>query len=131
MKKSVVPHSNHVVVHLLQLLLGHLQGVRRRVDLISLEALIGEADGKRLVLFLQHRESASAFTFPAVLAAIAQFSALGIAGTDLWDIFSMRRGGVGGDGAAGKGSKSLAPQGRGLTGPRGSEQHDGRRSGSN
>jgi hypothetical protein len=57
---------------------------------------------------------------------VAQDFQLGIADTDLWDIFSMRRGGVGGDGAASKGSKSLTPQRRSLTGPRGSEQHDGR-----
>jgi hypothetical protein len=40
------------VVHLLQLLLGGLQSVRRRVELISLEALVGETDGERLVIFL-------------------------------------------------------------------------------
>jgi len=40
------------VVHLLQLLLGRLQSVRRRVELVGLVALVGEADGKGLVILL-------------------------------------------------------------------------------
>ena len=55
--KYFIPHSDHVVVHLLELLLGHLQGVRRRVDLVSLEALIRETDSERLVLILLERAS--------------------------------------------------------------------------
>jgi hypothetical protein len=40
------------MVHLLQLLLGHLQGVRRRVDLIGFKALIGKLDSEGLVILL-------------------------------------------------------------------------------
>lgn len=47
-----IPHRNHVVVHLLELLLGDLQGVRGRVDLVGLEALVGEADSEGLVILL-------------------------------------------------------------------------------
>lgn len=49
---SRIPHGDHVVVHGLELILGGLQGVRGRVDLVGLEALIGEADGERLVILL-------------------------------------------------------------------------------
>jgi hypothetical protein len=52
-KRRRIPHRDHVAVHLLQLLLGGLQSVRRRVELIGLEALVGETDGERLVIFLQ------------------------------------------------------------------------------
>lgn len=49
---AAIPHRNHVVVHLLELLLGDLQGVRGRVDLVGLEALVGEADSEGLVILL-------------------------------------------------------------------------------
>ena len=45
-------HGDHVAVHLLQLILGGLQGVRRRVELVGLEALVGETNGERLVIIL-------------------------------------------------------------------------------
>jgi hypothetical protein len=48
----IVPHGDHVVVHLLELLLGGLEGVRGRVELVGLETLIGETDSERLVLLL-------------------------------------------------------------------------------
>lgn len=40
------------MVHLLQLLLGDLQGVGRGIDLIGLKALIGKLDSERLVILL-------------------------------------------------------------------------------
>lgn len=52
-KAKRIPDRDHVVVHLLQLLLGGLQSVRRRVELVGLEALVGEADGERLVILLR------------------------------------------------------------------------------
>lgn len=48
----IVPHRDHVVVHLLELLLGGLESVRGWVELISLEALIGETDSEQLVILL-------------------------------------------------------------------------------
>lgn len=50
---SHIPHCHHVVVHLLQLLLGGLEGVRRGVQLVGLESLIVEADLEGLVIFLE------------------------------------------------------------------------------
>lgn len=49
-----IPDCYHVVVHLLQLLLGGLQSVRRWVKLVGLEALVGESDCEGLIIFLQH-----------------------------------------------------------------------------
>src|ERR1700761_5675993 len=48
-----VPHSNHVVVHLLQFLLGGAEGVRWRVELVGFEALIREPDVEWLVILLR------------------------------------------------------------------------------
>lgn len=53
----IVPDGDHVVVHLLQLLLGYLDGVRRGVQLVGLEALITEGDLERLVLGLRRKNS--------------------------------------------------------------------------
>lgn len=53
-----VPDGNHIVVHLLELPLGHLDGVRRGVQLVGLEALIAKGDGKGLVLGLQDKQLA-------------------------------------------------------------------------
>jgi hypothetical protein len=47
-----IPGDDHLAVHVLQLLLGHLQGVRRRVQLVGLEALIAEVNRERLVFGL-------------------------------------------------------------------------------
>jgi hypothetical protein len=47
-----VPYGDHVVVHLLQLLLGDVHCVWRRVELVCLEGLVGEADLERLVILL-------------------------------------------------------------------------------
>ena len=47
-----IPDDDHVVVHLLQLLLGNLERVRGGVELVGLEALIAEPDGERLVIGL-------------------------------------------------------------------------------
>ncbi len=45
------------MVDLLQLLLGGLQSVRGRVDLVGLEALIAEVNRERLVIGLQQSKS--------------------------------------------------------------------------
>ena len=47
-----VPYSNHVVVHPLELLLCGVESVWRRVKLVGFEALVGELDFERLVIFL-------------------------------------------------------------------------------
>jgi hypothetical protein len=47
-----IPYSDHVVVHLLQLLLGDIHCVWRRVELVGLEGLVGEADLEGLVILL-------------------------------------------------------------------------------
>jgi hypothetical protein len=48
-----IPDSDHVVVHLLQLLLGDIHCVRRRVEFVCLEGLVREADLEGLVVLLQ------------------------------------------------------------------------------
>ena len=52
-RRGAIPDRDHVVVHLLQLILGGLQGVWGRVELVGLEALVGETDGERLVILLE------------------------------------------------------------------------------
>jgi hypothetical protein len=47
-----VPYSDHIIVHLFQLGLGGVERVLGRVELIGLEALIGETDLKGLLVFL-------------------------------------------------------------------------------
>lgn len=64
----LVPHRDHVVVHLLELLLGGLEGVRGRVELVSLEALIGETDSEELFILLlkrKHKHQQLKFRKPA------------------------------------------------------------------
>ena len=51
--RDSIPDSDHVVVHLLQLLLGDVHGVWRRVEFICLECLVREADLKGLVVLLR------------------------------------------------------------------------------
>ncbi len=46
------PYGYHVVVHPPEFLLGGLEGIRRRIEFICFEALIGESDFKGLVIFL-------------------------------------------------------------------------------
>lgn len=48
-----LPYGDHIVVHLLELLLGDLHCVWRRVELVGLKGLVGEADLERLVVLLQ------------------------------------------------------------------------------
>jgi hypothetical protein len=48
-----VPDGDHVVVHLLQLGLGRIERVGRRVELVRLKALIREADLKGLIVLLR------------------------------------------------------------------------------
>lgn len=47
-----LPNRDHVIVHLLQLFLGDIERVWRWVELVRLEALVGEVDGKDLIVFL-------------------------------------------------------------------------------
>lgn len=47
-----IPDDNHVLVNLLQLLLGDIEGVGWGVELVSLEALIAEGDLERLIFGL-------------------------------------------------------------------------------
>lgn len=51
-----LPGGYHIVVHLLQLLLGSVKGVRRRVKLVSLEALIRKLNLEWLIILLQPRQ---------------------------------------------------------------------------
>ena len=46
------PDGDHVTVHLLELLLCRLQRVRWRVELVRLEALVAQIDGKWLIVRL-------------------------------------------------------------------------------
>lgn len=46
---EVIPGQHHVVVHLLQLLLGDLEGVWRGVELVGLEALVTQGNGEGLI----------------------------------------------------------------------------------
>lgn len=48
-----IPYRNHIIVDLLQFLLGRLQGVGRRIELVGLEALIGKIDSEGLILLLK------------------------------------------------------------------------------
>ncbi len=52
---SKIPYGNHVVVHPLQLFLGGVEGIRWRVELICLEALIREPDFEGFVIFLSNK----------------------------------------------------------------------------
>lgn len=52
---SELPYGDHVVVHSLQLFLGGVEGIRWRVELICLEALIGEPDFEGLIIFLSNK----------------------------------------------------------------------------
>lgn len=47
------PNRDHIFVHLLQLFLGSVEGVGRRIEVVGLEALVGELDLERLVIFLE------------------------------------------------------------------------------
>ena len=47
-----IPYSDHVVVHLLELILGRVESIWGRVELVGFEALIGKLDLEWLVIFL-------------------------------------------------------------------------------
>jgi hypothetical protein len=49
-----IPYLDHIIVHLLQLLLGSTEGVRGGIELVGLEALVRESDFKELVIFLRN-----------------------------------------------------------------------------
>lgn len=108
------------MVHLLQLVLSCLQGVRRWVELVGLKALIGEADGERLVILLYSTLISISLSYPGPCDAVPSFPN-GVS-TNLRDVLGVRGRSVGGNGTTGKGGKSLAPKRRGLTG-RSTEEH--------
>lgn len=113
-----IPYRDHVVVDLLQFLLGGLHGVGRGIELVGLEALIGEAHGEGLILLLFAVSRCPRDVQEASKAANWGSTYMGNAG------LSLRRGGIGGDGATGERSKSLAAQGRSLTSPDAREHGD-------
>ena len=47
-----VPYRDHVVVHVLQLGFRGMEGIWRWIELVGFEALVGESDLERLVIFL-------------------------------------------------------------------------------
>lgn len=47
-----VPYGNHVVVHPLELPLCRLEGIWGRIEFVGLEALIGQPDFERCIIFL-------------------------------------------------------------------------------
>ena len=51
-KSSAVPYPDHIKVHLPQLGFSGLESIGRRIELIGLEALVGEPDFEGLVIFL-------------------------------------------------------------------------------
>jgi hypothetical protein len=59
-----LPDGHHVVVHLLQLLLGGVQGVGWWIELVGLERLVGEVDGEGLIIFLQCNHYQQPIFFP-------------------------------------------------------------------
>lgn len=97
---SHIPHCHHVVVHLFQLLLCGVEGVRRGVQLVGLESLIIEADLEGLVIFLDGMLG----TARTLASNVVLY---------LWDIalLDVAAGGVGGD----------SPQCRGESGGIGSD----------
>ena len=107
------------MVDLLQLLLGGLQSVRGRVELIGLEALVGEADSEGLVIFLYIAIASISIERSRVLRRLCHFS--GLVSTNLWDVLGVRSGGVGGDGTTSNRSE-LTPKGRSLA-SRSTEEH--------
>lgn len=109
-----IPDRNHVVVHLLKLLLGGLQGVWGRVELVGLEALVGEADSEGLVILLY--SAIASISIESARPCMAISYSPDEVSTNLRDVLGVRGGGVGGDRATGDRGESLATQGRGLTG---------------
>jgi hypothetical protein len=51
--RGILPYGDHVVVHLLQLLLGDIERVWRGVELVCLEGLVRETDLEGLVIRLR------------------------------------------------------------------------------
>ena len=51
---DIVPYHNHIVVQLLQFLLGHIDGVWRRIKFVRLKAFVGEPDLEVFVIFLRN-----------------------------------------------------------------------------
>lgn len=54
---GLVPDEDHVAVHVLELLLGDLEGVRRRVQLVRLETLVAQVDLEGLIVGLRGSQS--------------------------------------------------------------------------
>ncbi len=59
-----LPDDNHVAVHLLKSLLGHLEAVARGIELVGLEGLVAEADVKRLIVGLVRGSGYISMTAP-------------------------------------------------------------------
>ena len=72
------------MVHLFQFLLGCLEGVWGRVELVGFEALIRELDCERLVIFLWFIKTQLATFKVLAKSKTREVSPYG------WDIFSMR-----------------------------------------
>jgi len=70
-----IPDDDHVVVHLLQLLLGNLERVRGGVELVGLEALIAEPDVERLFVGLTGAPPLVTRQFPGGSNLVRQNSA--------------------------------------------------------
>ena len=52
-----IPYCHHVGVDLLQFPLGGLKGVRRGVELVGLEALVGQPDSEGFILLLDTKDT--------------------------------------------------------------------------
>lgn len=50
-----LPDHHHITVQLPQFILGRLKRIRRWVQMISFEAVVGNRDGERFVVFLLGR----------------------------------------------------------------------------
>ena len=76
---AFAPYFDHIRIHVLQFSLGSVQGVGRRVQFVGFEALIGEPDFERLVIFLSqsHCEpcNSSVGGLKLLTAGTASFSA--------------------------------------------------------
>jgi hypothetical protein len=51
--RELLPGDHHIPVHLLELLLGDIEGVGRGVELVGLEALVAQGDREGLIILLQ------------------------------------------------------------------------------
>lgn len=59
--KLSVPYRDHVVIHSLKLILCSMQGIRGRIELIGLEALVGKPDLEWFIIFLTDPHNVSRY----------------------------------------------------------------------